>query len=91
MSEETIVTAIGREQDTLMAISYQLDTLANAFFRLGNELLGEEMGEISKALKKSSKNLGLIVGKEVQDRLLDAQNSARATLEVALMCFDKRA
>ena len=64
--------------------SYELQSLASAFYATGNTVMGETMGMLAKSLMNAQEEINGAVGKEINDRLHASQQSAANTVAACL-------
>ncbi len=75
---------INEETDKLMKISDTLDRISNAFRRVGNTTLSDELMFIANDIYTAQKLIGEAVGKMISEEVKRAEDSSIALLQVAL-------
>jgi len=64
--------------------SYELQRFARAFYATGNTVMGESLGMLAETLMDAQDEINKAVGKEINDRLHDSQQSAYNTVAACL-------
>jgi len=75
---------MGENTAVIRDASYELQSLAGAFYATGNSVMGKTMGMLAKSLMDAQTEINSAVGKEINDRLHASQQSAVNTVAACL-------
>jgi len=70
--------------ESLQGIGYQLQSLAQAFYRTGNDRVSEDLQFFSTAILEHTKAFRDLVGEEIHDGHRQAQEMSATVLKAAL-------
>jgi hypothetical protein len=83
------VETFHNECSKLIDISYQLKSLSNSFFRVGNALIGNELDFLSDQIKESVELVRSDYTDEIHNRFKDAQQHTGNILTAMLLKLEK--
>lgn len=75
---------IERETSNIRFNASNLKSLAEAFYRTGNDNVGEQLASYAEDLLYSQKEINNVIGKEINDNLKQAKQSLADTLVACL-------
>jgi len=65
-------------------IVYELQSLASAFYRVGNTIISDQLFAMARSLEENNKIIGDSVSISINERLKDAQQSSANIFHAAL-------